>query len=322
MEGFFKFNYIDQVVGALIGNVVGDALGIPVVFSKREDLKSNPVLEMQGFGSYLVAAGTWSENTSMSLALMDSVRECKRINVSDIMNKLSRWVYLSEYTANSETINVNTTIELAAEKFKRGTIPQDCGDNFEFASDNGALVRILPVALLCHNYNIVGKQRYEVVSEITKLTHANEKCIMANLIFVNFVCYLMDGFYPAIALQRTQQECYNFFSDACVARYDRLLVGNIAELPEDEIRSSSDVIDTLEAAIWSLITTRNYETAVIRAVNLGSDTAAIGALTGAIAGGYYGENAIPKRWLDQTKKIKEIKEIATSFAKTDVTFEL
>ena len=148
MEGFFKFNYSDQVVGALIGNVVGDALGLPVEFSKREDLKSNPVLEMQGFGSYLVAAGTWSENTSMSLILMDSVRECKSINVSDIMYKLSRWLNLSEYTANSETVNVNTTIELAVEKFKKGTIPQDCGDNFEFASDNGALMRILPVALI------------------------------------------------------------------------------------------------------------------------------------------------------------------------------
>ena len=105
-------------------------------------------------------------------------------------------------------------------------------------------------------------------------------------------------------------------------RYDRLLVGNIAELPEDEIRSTSDIIDTLEAAIWSLITTRNYETAVIRAVNLGSDSAAIGALAGAIAGVYYGEHAIPTRWLDQVKKIKEIKEIAISFAKTDVIFAL
>ena len=322
MEGYFKFNYIDQAVGALIGNAVGDALGLPAVFSKRDDLKSNPILEMQGFGSYLVPAGTWSENTSMSLALMDSVRECKCINISDIMHKLSRWLYLAEYTASSEVVNVNATIELAVEKFKKGIIPQDCGDNFEFASDNGALMRILPVALLCHNYNIIGKQRYELVSEITRITHANEKCIMANLIFVNFVCYLMDGFYPAIALQRTQQECYNFFSDACVARYDRLLVGNIAELPEDEIRSTSDVIDTLESAIWSLITTRNYETAVIRAVNLGSDTAAIGALTGTIAGVYYGEHAIPRHWLDQVKKIKEIKENAISFAKTDVTFAL
>lgn len=322
MEDFLKFNYTDQVVGALTGNAVGDALGLPAEFSRRENLKSNPVLEMQGFGSYLVAAGTWSENTSMAMALMDSVRECKSINVSDIMHKLSRWLYLSEYTANSETVNVNNTINLAVEKFKKGTVPQDCGDNFEFASDNGALMRILPVALLCHNYNIVGRQRYELVSEITKLTHANEKCIMANLIFVNFVCYLMNGFYPVIALQRTQQECYNFFSDACVARYDRLLVGNIGELPEEDIHSTSNVIDTLEAAIWSLITTRNYETAVIRAVNLGSDTAAIGALTGALAGVYYSEHAIPRRWLDQVKKIKEIKEIAISFAKTDVTFEL
>ena len=61
---------------------------------------------------------------------------------------------------------------------------------------------------------------------------------------------------------------------------------------------------------------------MIRAVNLGSDSAAVGALTGALAGVYYSEHAIPRRWLDQVKKIKEIKEIAISFAKTDVTFEL
>ena len=64
MEGYFKFNYSDQVMGALIGNAVGDALGVPVEFSKREDLKSNPVLEMQGFGSYLVPAGEYFDGPS------------------------------------------------------------------------------------------------------------------------------------------------------------------------------------------------------------------------------------------------------------------
>lgn len=57
MEELRKFNYQDQVIGALIGNATGDALGLPVDFSKRKDLKVDPVLEMQGFGSYLAIAG-------------------------------------------------------------------------------------------------------------------------------------------------------------------------------------------------------------------------------------------------------------------------
>lgn len=322
MEELRKFNYQDQVIGGLIGNATGDALGLPVDFSRRKDLKVDPVLEMQGFGSYLAIAGTWSMNTSMSIALMESVQECKAIITSDIMHKLSKWLYFAEYTANHEIVNVNTTVNFAVKKFKRGVDPQDCGDNFDFIGDNGALARIMPIALLCHEYDINGKRRYDLVSKVTRLTHATEKCIMANLVFVNYICYLMDGYYPIIALQRIQQECYNFFSNACVEAFDRILIGNLAEIPEDEIRSTSMVIDTLEAAMWSLATTRNFEQAVIRAVNLGNDTDTVGAVTGAMAGVYYGIQAIPKRWLNKLIRSNELEDIATRFAKTKVIFDL
>ena len=318
MDTFRGFIYSDQVIGGLIGNAAGDALGLPVEFKSREDLKGIPVLEMQGFGSYLVAPGTWSTNTSMVIALMESIRECGKVNQSDILHKLSRWLYLGDYTVGSEIINSNATVTLSIDRFKKGYTPDECGDAFEFASDNGALTRILPIAFLCYNYNIQGKHRYDLVKRVTRLTHATEKCILANMIFVNYACYLLEGYYPAVALQKIQKEDYSFFSEACVDSFSRILKMNLTELPEEEIQSNSDVIESLEATIWSLVTTRNFEQAVIKAVNLGHDTDTIGALTGGLAGLYYGMQGIPRRWLDKLKRLPELETIAEGFSKAEV----
>lgn len=318
MDTFRKFIYKDQVVGGLVGNAVGDALGLPVEFKTRDELKATPVYEMQGFGSHLAPHGTWAINTSMVIILMESIRESGKINLSDILHKISRWSCFSEYTATAEIVNTNSTIDMAIEKFKKGVSPIECGEAFEFAGDNGALIRILPIAFLCYNYNISGKARYELVRDVTCLTHATEKCVMANMIFVNYACYLLGGYYPIIALQKTQQEDYRYFSEACVERFYRILKENIAEMPEDEIQSYSDVIDTLEATIWSLVTTRNFEQAVIKAVNLGHDTDTIGALTGGLAGLYYGMQGIPKRWLDKLKRLPELETIAEGFSKAEI----
>lgn len=318
MDTFRGFIYHDQVIGGLIGSAVGDALGLPVEFKTREELKDNPVLEMQGFGSHLAASGSWSTNTSMTIALMESIRECGTVNQSDILHKLSRWLYLADYTVGSEIINPNATITQAIGRFKKGYTPDECGETFEFASDNGALARILPIAFLCYNYNIQGKQRYDLVKKVTKLTHATEKCILANMIFVNYACLLLEGYYPAVALQKVQQENYSFFSVACVESFSHVLKENLTAFPEDAIQSHIDVIESLEAAIWSLVTTRNFEQALLRAVNLGHDTDSIGALTGGLAGLYYGIQGIPKRWLDKLKKLPELEAYADGFSKAQI----
>lgn len=57
MDTFRHFIYRDQVVGGFIGNAVGDALGLPVEFKSREELKADPVFEIQGFGSHMATRG-------------------------------------------------------------------------------------------------------------------------------------------------------------------------------------------------------------------------------------------------------------------------
>ena len=67
----------EKMKSGIIGFAVGDALGVPVEFLDRERLKSHPVKEMMGYGSHLVPEGTWSDDTSIMIAAMDSIIQNK-----------------------------------------------------------------------------------------------------------------------------------------------------------------------------------------------------------------------------------------------------
>ena len=85
-----------------------------------------------------------------------------------------------------------------------------------------------------------------------------------------------------------------------------LLNGEIWSLPEKEIRSSQDIVDTLKAMMWIIMRTRSYIEAVLKAVNLGGDTTTLGALTGAVAAIIYSGQNIPQDWIDRIYLIEQI----------------
>lgn len=104
---------------------------------------------------------------------------------------------------------------------------------------------------------------------------------------------------------------YTWDDEKCfeIVLYGRLFeLDEFAEIKEGRIRSTGYVIDSLEAAVWSLITTDSYKDAMLRAVNLGEDTDTIAAIAGGLAGVYYGYESIPKEWLDAIVKREWIEE--------------
>ncbi len=70
------------------------------------------------------------------------------------------------------------------------------------------------------------------------------------------------------------------------------------DVPSSEIKTTGYVVDTLEAAIWNLITTDSYEACELQTVNMGDDSDTVGAVAGGLAGLYYGVDAIPVSWVD------------------------
>ena len=90
-------NKRDTTLSVVLGHAVADALGVPVEFETREDLKHDPVVDMRGYGSHSVPPGTWSDDTSMAIAALDSL--ANGIDYEDMMSKFFSWANENEYSA-------------------------------------------------------------------------------------------------------------------------------------------------------------------------------------------------------------------------------
>ena len=58
----------------LYGLAVADALGVPFESEKLTDMREHPCTGMTGFGHHNQPAGSWSDDTSMTLCVADSFR--------------------------------------------------------------------------------------------------------------------------------------------------------------------------------------------------------------------------------------------------------
>jgi ADP-ribosyl-[dinitrogen reductase] hydrolase len=89
-----------------------------------------------------------------------------------------------------------------------------------------------------------------------------------------------------------------------------IAAGNYRAKDESDIRGSGYVVDSLEAALWCFDTTKSFEAAILKSVNLGEDADTTAAICGQVAGAYYGESGIPQRWRDLVAMREDICELA------------
>jgi ADP-ribosylglycohydrolase len=98
-----------------------------------------------------------------------------------------------------------------------------------------------------------------------------------------------------------------------------LLTRDYATSNESKIESSGYVIHTLEAAVWCLMTTTDFPSCVLKAVNLGSDTDTTGCVAGGLAGLYYGVDSIPADWLAALPRQSDLTELFQKFINRNPT---
>lgn len=310
---------IDKLKSVMIGHAVGDALGVPVEFASREELDENPVTDMEGYGTYPYPAGTWSDDTSMSLAALDSLADNK-IDWDKIMLNFGKWYYNDEYTATGEMFDAGGTCINAIENYCKHQKPLwSCGLDDERSNGNGSLMRIHPFAL--YEY-AKGTFDLNVIHKASALTHAHERSVMACGIY-SFVLWELLKSPSKASIIRGLSKAKRFYGawDEMKSYY-KMLFRRI-ELTElhyedpdtfekpsrDEIKSSGYVVDTIEAAIWCLMNTHNYKECVLTAVNLGDDTDTVAAVAGGLAGALYGYESIPQKWRDTLIKREYIEEM-------------
>ena len=280
-----------KIVNSILGFAIGDAMGVPVEYKKREELLDKPIVKMEGYGTYDVPAGTWSDDTSMVLATIDSLISLHKIDYDDIMKRFCDWINNAKYTATGVVFDMGITTKESILKYYMNRIEAtECGGASINNNGNGSLMRMLPIALYTYYEDITDDRLLDIVRDASSLTHKHEYSIMGCYIFVKYVHFLLSGLNKFKAYEKVKELNYYKFSENARRAYKRFLTTDIYKLDLDYIKSSGYIVDTLEAVIWTFLNTNSFMESIIGAINLGDDTDTIGALTGSLAGMVYGVN--------------------------------
>ena len=300
-------------LNGIMGVVVGDALGCPVQFESREEVARHPVTGMRGYGTFNLPEGSWTDDSSLTIALLESIRRVGEIDLGDIMENFMKWLYDGEFTPYGESYDIGRGTMQAINRYKKNRKAKKCGGDEEWNNGNGSLMRIMPACLYCSVMESSGmysdRDAIDVIHSVGGLTHAHIRSNIACGLYFFMAKYIL--FREGSLQERIQEgltQGFAFYESYLADKenlhyYDRLKdLEAFKSLPADKIKSTGYVVDALEAAVWSLITTDSFDQALLKAVNLGDDTDTVGAIAGGLAGLYYGYDSIPEDWLSAIKR--------------------
>ena len=139
-----NFKLHDRAIGSVLGLAVGDALGATLEFSLRDQY---PLLtEIVGGGPFELKAGQWTDDTSMALALAESLLSCRGLEETDLMNRFLDWHQTGAYSCNGKCFDIGNTTRDALMRFKETGDPV-AGNTSTQSAGNGSLMRLSPVVV-------------------------------------------------------------------------------------------------------------------------------------------------------------------------------
>lgn len=296
----------DRIKGGIVGLLVGDALGVPYEFHSHESIPSLEEIEFEP-PSYFrrahngVPIGTWSDDGAQALILLNTLLECDKFDAAHFANGLVDWYDKGFMAVGGVVFDVGIQTANAIRELKRGTEPLLAGGKDEYSNGNGALMRVLPLALWHQGSDL------ELIADAfdqSAVTHGHLRsklccalyCIWARRILQNVenpwesAVNKLYEIFPEGTIENTEFETRIFPKDAI---YD--------------VKGGGYVVDSLRASRWAN-NNQTYEETVKAAISLGDDTDTTACIAGGIAGIKFGIGGIPVRWKDNLRG-SEIYEI-------------
>lgn len=315
-------NLINRIKSALFGVAVGDAVGVPYEFRSRLDMVSNPATDMIGYGTYNLPPGSWSDDSSLTFCLTEAF--CSDgYSLKAIARTFTRWVNEAFWTPYGRVFDIGVT---TAQSIRELEVILDSGkdESFknlkhkatEFDNGNGSLMRILPLLFYIKDKSI--QEQFEIIYDVSSLTHKHIRAAMACLIYLTMARNLMDGLDKITAYEKMRKTIQAFwetidFQESERFFFVRVIQQDIQLIDESDIKSSGYVIDVLEAAFYFLLRENSYKDTILKIINLGNDTDTAAAIAGGLAGLHYGYDKIPNEWIHHLARKSDIEDLAARF---------
>ncbi|KAK6528260.1 hypothetical protein TWF281_009507 [Arthrobotrys megalospora] len=311
-----------RIKGAIFGTAVADALGGPVEFSRRGSFPK--VTDYQANLNFRLPPGAWTDDTSMTLCLAQSLIDTKTFSPASQLQNYIAWYDSGYLSSTGHCFDIGNLTRLTLSFWGKhipvknfssskniSNLPSDevierlqkeLNKHYARAAycGNGSLMRTVPIGLFYHS-----SPEEEIIkfshsaSQLTHPYHTNgEACAAYNLL----VAYTLSS---ASSTGRTPSkqalfEKFKAFEFEDKSLKDRFAVyeslDDFENREEQLISSSGYVVHSLEAALWAFFTTDDWAEGALKVVNLGDDADTVGAIYGGLAGAYYGLEAIPEKW--------------------------
>jgi ADP-ribosyl-[dinitrogen reductase] hydrolase len=287
----------DRVVGSVLGLALGDALGAPYEFSRREDIPDPLVpFERPWLG---LPPGATTDDTAMALNLVRSLAQNGSLVAADLMARHLQWL-------NSDPQDVGALTRRVLRRIETGEDPEKAAEAVweergpEVSAGNGSVMYCAPLGAAYANRPIT---LLGVAPWLSALTHYDERCRTAVVAVTLTVAALIRGDDPEAAVRKTVEvvldrpggEELEFLVDA--VGWTRVVDG-----PDQGFCLYTAAIG-LQAVARSL----DVEEELVRVVRLGGDTDTNAAVAGALLGAGVGASGLPPGWLERLQAAGKIR---------------
>ncbi len=278
----------DRFRGSAIGTFIGDALGRAV-----EGWPAPAIRRSFGILEEMVE-GVYTDDTEMMMGIMESLHEVGRFDPG-----LTGEKFLHNF---NPTRGYGGRIYGVMDRLRKGIPWNQAGTD---SWGNGSAMRIAPIGFFFYDDPVKLK---EAAIQSSIITHKHAKGIAGAVVQATAV-----GIATHMGLKGEAIEVEGFIN---------LIIEHTGEIDQEmlqqlerikgigggDLRATIDAISShfycdvsaigaVPPAIASFLLSRGFKESIVVAVNCGGDTDTLGAMSGAIAGAYYGYSQIPSQWL-------------------------
>lgn len=258
----------DRFFGCFFGAVVGDVLGMPYEFSSQGTFTFDGTMEAGG--PFFLEAGQYTDDTSMMVAMAQSILSQNRIDAHNQAIHYLLWYQHGQYSSTGACFDIGDQTRTALDFYDRtGRFMEE-----STRAGNGSLMRVAPAILFgLHQHRNVFEAG---IRETCINTHNAQEAIEYTTSYSTLVQRVLieDG----LVLDDI---------DAILAGYDF----------GDSFRAGGYIVTSYYAALRSFRQTDSFRDCMIDIINLGGDTDTNACIAGMLAGAHYGLSGIQHSWL-------------------------